>query len=294
MDLISALRAVAPHLPDDAISGLERARPALLRAGALASPRRAAHLIGQCAHESAGFTHRFEVLYYRSPERLLAVFPRHFRNRAEAEPLARNPRALANRVYAGRMGNGGIASGDGYRYRGRGWLQLTGRANYARMGAALGLDLERQPDLAARADIAWSVAGVYLATRRSAGRSALEWADLDNVERVTRIVNGGLNGLTERRRLTALALSRLSAGERHLRLARGDEGEEVLLLQSLLARRGFAPGPLDGAFGPRTERAVRALQKAMGRPVNGVVVAADWHALQPPDRAPDAAPAQIA
>ena len=98
--------------------------------------------------------------------------------------FARDPELLANRVYAGRIGNGDAASGDGYRYRGRGYLQLTGRANYRAFGQRLGIDLERHPERAEEPEIAWRIAACYFATRPRAGLTALKWADADNVEAI--------------------------------------------------------------------------------------------------------------
>ena len=90
--------------------------------------RRRAMLIGQCAHESAKFRTRFENLNY-SAQGLWRIFKRHFQSEAETELFKRQPEKIANRVYANRNGNGNTASGDGWRFRGRGFLQLTGRSN---------------------------------------------------------------------------------------------------------------------------------------------------------------------
>lgn len=280
MDPAAAIRAVAPSAPEDVIAGFHAARPGLARLGALANPRRVAHMIGQCAHESARFRHRVEVLSY-SAERLVAVWPRRFPTIAAARPFARNPEALANHVYAGRMGNGDAASGDGWRYRGRGWIQLTGRANYRRAGARLGIDLEAEPERAAEPATAWLVAADYLARRRRAGRSAFAWADRDNVEMVTRIVNGGLHGLAERRMLTAMALAALAADAAAPLLVRGARGPAVVTLQMRLAEAGFPPGAIDGDFGPATEAALRAFQAARGLAVTGRADAITWAALAP-------------
>ncbi|NIP76439.1 MAG: glycoside hydrolase family 19 protein, partial [Xanthomonadales bacterium] len=151
-----------------------------------------------------------EALHYRSGARIFAVFGRrHFTSIAYAQRFAGRPEKLANHVYGRRMGNGPPGSGDGFRYRGRGYLQLTGRANYRRFGARIGIDLETEPERAEDPATAWLIAATYLATRRRAGRTALEWADLDNVEMVSRIVNGGVNGLDDRRHLTVTALDAL-------------------------------------------------------------------------------------
>ena len=277
MNLKAAARAAAPGAPSRATEALALLDTASPGNPALATPLRAAHLIGQCAHESMGFTRLVESLYFTTPERLMAVWPRRFASPAVARVFTRNPERLANHVYGGRMGN--TRPGDGWRYRGRGYLQLTGRANYRRFGARIGIDLEASPERAAEPEIAWLIAASYLATRSRSGKTALEWADADNVEMVTRIVNGGLNGLDDRRHRTAAALSALAGPGRTLR--RGDEGPEVLLLQRALAARGFPPGALDGDFGPRTEAALIAFQRQAGLPLGGRAGPPTLAALKP-------------
>ena len=282
MELATAIRSAAPRAPDEAIEGLTSVQAAAERLGALDNALRTAHMIGQCAHESAGFSRRVESLFYRSGDRLFSVFGRRpFDSIAHADEFARNQQKLANHVYASRMGNGDTGSGDGFRFRGRGWLQLTGRSNYRKFGARIGIDLEVDPERAAEPATAWLIAASYLASRSRAGRTALEWADADNVEMVTRIVNGGTIGLEERRHLTARALVALGGIEARPALARGAEGPSVRLLQRLLAERGFSSGALDGDFGPKTENALKAFQTNVGLPATGRADAATWEALEP-------------
>ena len=172
------------------------------------TPLRIAHLFGQCAHESMGFTHTIESLSY-SAKRLMAVWPSRFQHITFARQYARQPKKLANYVYARRMGNGDPTTDNGWRYRGRGWLQLTGRANYRRAGWVVGVDLEADPETARLPGPAWQIAAHYLATRKRRGKTALEWADADNARQITRIVNGGLNGLDDRVKRTRRALEQL-------------------------------------------------------------------------------------
>lgn len=280
MNFEAAIRRLARVPADAVIAGFNAARPGLEQAGALATASRAAALIGQCAHESGGFRHVAESLFYSTPERLMAVWPSRFRTRAAAEPYARNPERLANNVYANRMGNGDEASGDGFRFRGRGYLQLTGRANYAAFGAKVGVDLVANPDSAAEPTTAWLIAGSYLASRKRAGKTALEWADAGNVEMVTRIINGGIIGLDERRSLTAAALDALDSTSLRIQLARGDDGPAVERLQELLTGRGFSLGAIDGDFGEKTERALCNFQSAAGLPVTGRADDQTWEALE--------------
>lgn len=147
------------------------------------TPRRIAGLIGQCMIESARFTALEENLRYR-PEVLARVFPSRVKGDAAAL-CAKGPQAIANRVYSLKNGNGSEASGDGWAYRGRGLIQLTGRDNYAAAAAACGkLYLER-PDLVAQPEDACLTAAWYFA---KAGCNAL--ADAQDLDGITRRVNG--------------------------------------------------------------------------------------------------------
>lgn len=281
MELRAAVRAAASDAPDVAVEALEQARATIAGQGALDNERRAAHMIGQCAHESMRFTRVAESLFYSTADRLLMIFPRHFRDAAHAADFTRNSEKLANHVYANRMGNGPPESGDGFRYRGRGYLQLTGHDNYRRFGGLIGVDLEAEPERAAEPATAWLIAAGYLAVRKRAGKTAFQWADDDNVEAVTRIVNGGIHGLDDRRNRTARALAVLEDGVVRPVLRRGDEGNGVVLLQRALAAKGFSPGAIDGDFGGKTDIAVRAFQAARGLGVDGVVGDGTWAALEP-------------
>ncbi|MEM8790918.1 MAG: peptidoglycan-binding protein [Pseudomonadota bacterium] len=275
-----AILAAAPDAPEPAIQGFLGARQQLHCASA-ETPRRIAHMIGQCAHESLRFTHDTESLYYSTPARIMAVWPRRFPTVEDARPFARDPEHLANKVYGGRRDLGNTEAGDGWRYRGRGYLQLTGRANYTRYGRMLGVDLAGDPDLAREPEIAWRIAAAYMQTRRRGGKRVFEWADQNNVEQVTRAINGGLHGLVDRRNRTYRALQALGGLPERPVLRRGAAGAEVLLLQHGLARAGFSPNGLDGRFGPGTERAVRALQHANGLVPDGIASSKTWEVLNP-------------
>lgn len=153
--------------------------------------------LGQVLHESGHLERLVENLNY-SAERLCVVWPSRFPNIAAAAPFARNPQALANKVYGGRMGN--TEPDDGWRYRGRGLLQVTGLTNYARVQEDTGLPVVANPDMLAQpgpalqASVAW--------WRRNMPDNLL-----GNVEAVSKRVNGGTAGLGERRQLTLLAAS---------------------------------------------------------------------------------------
>lgn len=212
MDLANGVRAAAPKAPDAAIRALDAVAERLAEHGAFDTTFRIAHLIGQCAHESVQFSRTEESLFYKTPRRLCQVWPSRFRTEAAAAPFCRNPQGLANNVYANRMGNGSPRSGDGFRYRGRGYLQLTGRSNYRNFGRLIGIDLEAEPERAEEPETAWLIAASYFATRKRGGRTAFQWADANDIRTVTRIVNGGTHGLADRRTRTRRALKGLGDG----------------------------------------------------------------------------------
>jgi putative chitinase len=161
----------------------------------ISTPVRQAAWVSQCAHESGGFVHVEENLFYTTPERIRAIWPSRVSSLADAARLIRNPQALANRVYSNRNGNGDEASGDGWAYRGRGLIQLTGRANYMAAESAIGAPYKAHPDLVAQPPHAAMTAAWFFS---AAGCLAL--ADASNVEGLTRAINGpALAGLAERR-----------------------------------------------------------------------------------------------
>lgn len=162
----------------------------------ITTPKRVTAFIAQIAHETARFTRMIESLNY-SPQRLLQVFPKYFLP-AEAVQFAHDERRIANRVYGGRMGNGTEATGDGYRFRVRGFIMLTGRNAYRYSGRHLGEKLEDEPERAAQPNIAALIAADYWATR-----GCNDLADADKYETITRTINGGLNGHEDRLRIMA-------------------------------------------------------------------------------------------
>lgn len=156
------------------------------------TPQRQAMFLAQAGHESGNFAHVEENLNY-SASGLVNIFHKYFPDEAAAAAYARQPERIANRVYANRMGNGDEASGEGYKYRGRGLIQLTGKDNYDACARALNVDLHSQPD--------------YLETAEGACRSAAwfwnhnnlnRYADADDITGCTKRVNGGVIGLEER------------------------------------------------------------------------------------------------
>lgn len=150
----------------------------------ISTPRRMAAFIGEYSHETAGLTRLEENLYYTDPARIAQMFSA-LRNIEQARAFTRQPKALANRVYANRNGNGAEATGDGWTYRGRGLPHLTGRRNYQAAGAALGLPLEQHPDRVAEPEAAVLVGAWYW---KSNGLN--EHADRWNLAAITRGING--------------------------------------------------------------------------------------------------------
>ena len=162
---------------------------------AIDTPARQAAFVAQCLHESLGMTQLEESLYYRTPERIAAMWPTRFRTPADAVPYLRSPQALANFVYANRNGNGDEASGDGWRYRGRGLIQLTGRANYLAAEAAIGEPYMSEPDLLLQPTHAAMTAAWYFAAS-----GCLPLADASDIDAITRRINGAaMAGRLQRR-----------------------------------------------------------------------------------------------
>lgn len=187
---LSQLLPKNPYL-DDWFAALSK----LLPQYQIDTPKRIAAFIAQCSHESAGFTALQENLNY-SAGTLRRIFPRYFPNDEMAQEYVSLPNkqeAIANLVYASRMGNGDPESGDGYRFRGRGLIQLTGRDNYTFFAGSLGISVEE--------------ASTYLETFEGAAQSACwfwetnglnQWADEGDILTLTKRINGGTIGLEDR------------------------------------------------------------------------------------------------
>ncbi len=166
--------------------------PALFEKYEINTLNRAAGFLAQCSHESNNFRILEENLNY-SADALIKVFPKYFKSLDEAKLYARNPEKIANKVYANRMGNGDEASGDGFKYRGRGFIQLTGKNNYQMFAETLKLSLDETIN--------------YCTTKNGAIESALFYwmrndinkiCDKDDIKAMTKAINGGFNGLEDR------------------------------------------------------------------------------------------------
>ena len=195
---LQQLRQLVPSAPH--IEDWHEALDQLLDDYGINTPQRVAHFIAQCAHESGNFRFIRENLNY-SAKGLMGTFKKYFPTEALATQYQRQPERIANRVYASRMGNGDEASGDGWRYCGRGLIQLTGKDNYTFFAGSLGIPVEE--------------AAEYLATFEGAAQSACffweqnnlnRFADANDVKGLTRAINGGQIGLEDRIKHTNHAL----------------------------------------------------------------------------------------
>ena len=164
----------------------------VLPAYGIDTPLRKAHFLAQVAHESGGFKFVVENLNY-SAKALYGVFRKYFSNMDLANQYARQREKIANRVYANRMENGDEASGDGWKYRGRGLIQLTGKANYRLFSADTGMDFLGQPDTVATAK--WALASACWFWKKN---NINRYADADDIHMVTKKINGGNNGIESR------------------------------------------------------------------------------------------------
>jgi putative chitinase len=158
----------------------------------ISTPIRQASFIGQCGHECGSFKVLEENLNYRA-ETLMKLWKSRFPTIEIANEYARNAKKIANKVYSSRMGNRDEASGDGYRFRGRGCIQLTGHANYFHAGQACGEDFVMQPDLVATPKYAAMTAGWFWSTHK-----LNQYADARDYATMTKKINGGTIGLDDR------------------------------------------------------------------------------------------------
>jgi putative chitinase len=179
------------HVPDAVINQI----PAVMEKFQINTPLRLCHFLAQCGHESGNFKTVNENLNYGA-KGLLALFKKYFPTEQKALEYERKPEKIANLIYGGRMGNGPEASGEGYKFRGRGYIQLTGKDNYTSFGKSIGEDITTNPDLVATKYPLLSAAWYW--NSRSLNASA-DKGDTDAVvTEITKKVNGGTIGLDDR------------------------------------------------------------------------------------------------
>jgi putative chitinase len=234
----------------------------------ITTPLRVAAFMAQCGHESASFTALRENLNYRAVS-LRKVFGKYFPTDALAEQYAKQPERIANRVYANRMDNGDEASGDGWKFRGRGLIQLTGRHNYTKFAESVDMTLDEA--IAYLETFEGAVAG---ACWYWSANNLNKWCDAGDMLTLTKRINGGTIGLEDRIKHYNRALEILGGHapsvdvnaptDRMETLRKGSKGPLVKKMQEAL---GIGA---DGDFGPGTERALMAWQANNGLTPDGV------------------------
>ena len=179
------------HVPQVVIDSI----PEVASKFGINTPLRVAHFLAQCGHESGGFKVTSENLNY-SAKGLMGIFKKYFPTESIANAYARQPQKIANKVYANRMANGSETSGDGYKFRGRGYIQLTGRDNYTQFGKAIGVDIVSNPDSVSSTYALASAAWFW--SKNGLNKLADGGATDSVVTSITKRVNGGTIGLPDR------------------------------------------------------------------------------------------------
>jgi len=179
------------HIPDSVIAMI----PEVASKFEINTPLRLAHFLAQCGHESGGFKLTQENLNY-SAKGLNGIFKKYFPTLDSAVPYERKPEKIANKVYSGRMGNGAESSGEGWKFHGRGFIQLTGKENYTAFTKSIGEDCIANPDLVASKYALASAAWFF--NKNGLHKMADGGANDDTVTKITKRVNGGTIGLPDR------------------------------------------------------------------------------------------------
>ncbi|MCI0753139.1 hypothetical protein [Teichococcus vastitatis] len=267
MFALSRLRLLYPAASADHLLAFATRGAALFRAGGLDSTAQRCHFfLAQAGHESSGLQARSENLFYSAP-RLMQIWPARFPTPEAALPFAGDPEKLAAKVYDGRMGN--LHPGDGFRFRGRGYIQITGREAYAEVGRRAGLDLLASPDLANEPEHALAVACGFWSWKRL---NAL--ADAGDYTALTRRINGGLIGLQDR-------FAWLERAQRCIPWNTPGSLPVATLraVQAALKARGLYDGSVDGVIGRRSLAGIAALRAEAALPPAGGLDAGVLEAL---------------
>jgi putative chitinase len=274
MNTLDAISRIARNAKENYLEAIRQGGD-LFAEHNITTPLRMSHFLAQALHETGGFTILRENMKY-SAARLIQIFGVNHHSAAvtafEAEGIANQPEAIAERVYG--LGNprksrelGNTQPGDGFRFRGNGVLQTTGRYNHRRMGEACGLDFENKPE--------------FITDPEHALKPALqEWtqnnlnlsADKNDIRTITLRINGGLIGLSDReawlKKIWPLLKDDSQPAEPW---EAGKEDKKVKALQKALNSLGANPAlVVDGRYGPNTRQAVRAFQIAAGIPADGI------------------------
>ena len=179
------------HLPAAVLSEI----PLIMQKFGIENRLRLSHFLAQTAHESGNFKHTVENMNY-SADGLLKIFSKYFKDKATAEMYARKPEMIGSRVYANRMGNGNEASKEGFKFRGRGYIQLTGKDNYKQFSDFIGEDCVSNPDLVSTKYPLTSAA--FFFNKNGIWTLCDKGATKDEIVAVTKRVNGGTIGLDDR------------------------------------------------------------------------------------------------
>ena len=259
------------------IKELYEAMEEILPKYGITTENRLAMFIGQCGHESRDFTVFKENLNY-SAKGLRRTFRKYFTPDL-ANRYARNPRMIANRVYANRMGNGSEASGDGWKFRGRGAIQLTGHNNHAAFAKSVDMTIDES-----LAYIDTTKGSIEAACYFWKSVNLNKYSDRLDILGATKRINGGRNGLADRRlkvrRVLAILNTKFDVDENlNPVLKKGARGEEVIVLQKLLTKHGYRVS-IDGAFGPGTRAAVHQYQEDNQMISDGIVGRKTWKSLR--------------
>lgn len=185
------LEKLIGHIPQHVLNQI----PSVVEKFGINTPLRLSHFLAQCGHESGGFKIVNENLNY-STKGLMTTFKKYFPNKILAEQYQRKPEAIASKVYGNRMGNGPESTKEGYKFRGRGYIQLTGKENYIAFGNSINEDLTKNPDKVATDYPLLSAAWFF--TKNGLHKLSDLGSNDDVVEKITRRVNGGTNGLKDR------------------------------------------------------------------------------------------------
>jgi putative chitinase len=288
MHPIDIVRAHCPRAHPNYVAAFQTGEPDLVAAGII-TRLRLAHFLAQAFHETGDLTILVESMSY-SAARMCQVWPRRFPTISSASPYEHNEQALAERVYGGRMGNGPEGDGDGWRYIGRGLVQCTGRESYERFGRLLQIDLAENPSLAI--DPRWTLR-IALAEWAQKGCNLL--ADRNDLVGISRAINGGTIGLSDRRdefdglwplmlrereeTFTATWAATAAPGETGEAWAVARPSPTTADLQRALNHLLGLSLDVDGQAGPATRAAVKQFQAAHGLDIDGLAGSATWAAI---------------